>query len=189
MSRIGRLPVPVPDGVTVELSPGFIRVKGPKGELERTLPSDIEVRQENGVLLCARRVENRRAKALHGLVRALISNMVVGVTEGFKKVLLLQGVGYRANVDNGMLNVTAGHSHPIVVPLPEGIDVSVEQIGTNPPVHRLTISGIDRERVGQLAADVRSLRPVEPYKMKGFRYATEVVRKKAGKSAVGGSGK
>lgn len=186
MSRIGRMPVPVPDGVTVELSPGYIRVKGPKGELERTLPTEIEVCEADGVLLCSRPTDARRARALHGLVRALVNNMVVGVTEGFARILLLQGVGYRANVDGGMLNVSAGFSHPIAVPVPEGISVNVEQIGTNPPVHRLTISGIDKEQVGQMAADVRSLRPVEPYKLKGFRYSTEVVRKKAGKSAASG---
>ncbi|MDI9602319.1 MAG: 50S ribosomal protein L6 [Acidobacteriota bacterium] len=185
MSRIGRMPVPVPDGVTVELSPGHIRVKGPKGELERTLPKEIDIRQEDGVLVCSRPVESRRVRALHGLVRALVNNMVVGVTQGFTRILLLQGVGYRANVENRMLNIAAGFSHPVAVPLPEGIEVNVEQIGTNPPVARLTITGVDKEQVGQLAADVRSIRPVEPYKLKGFRYSDEIVRKKAGKSAAG----
>jgi large subunit ribosomal protein L6 len=181
------MPVTVPDGVNVDLSPGHIKVKGPKGELERTLPKEIEVIQEDGQIVCRRPNENRKIRALHGLVRALVSNMVVGVTEGFSKALLLQGVGYRATVEGSMLNITAGHSHPVAVPLPENIEVSVDQVGTNPPVHRLNITGIDKEVVGQLAADIRSLRPVEPYKLKGFRYATEVVRKKAGKSAVGGT--
>jgi large subunit ribosomal protein L6 len=179
------MPVPVPDGVTVELSPGHIRVKGPKGELERTLPKEIDIRQEDSVLVCSRPVESRRVRALHGLVRALVNNMVVGVTQGFTRILLLQGVGYRANVENRMLNIAAGFSHPVAVPLPEGIEVNVEQIGTNPPVARLTITGVDKEQVGQLAADVRSIRPVEPYKLKGFRYSDEIVRKKAGKSAAG----
>jgi len=181
--------IAVPEGVTVDVSPGWIEVSGPRGRLERTLPPEIEVAREGDAVVCKRSSEVRRVKALHGLVRALVNNMVTGVTQGFSRGLLLQGIGYRASVSGGAISITAGHSHPVEVPIPDGIQATTEQIGTNPPVHRIVISGIDKEQVGQFAADIRSVRPVEPYKLKGFRYTNEVVRKKAGKSAAGSKAK
>jgi large subunit ribosomal protein L6 len=184
MSRIGRLPIAVPSGVEVRLSPGHVWVKGPKGELERDLPGEIEVRLEDDRIVCDRGgSEERRVRALHGLVRALVSNMVVGVTQGFARALLLQGVGYRASVDAGRLKVVAGHSHDVDIPIPEGLVVATEQVSTNPPIHKISISGTDKQLVGQFAANIRMLRPVDPYKLKGFRYDNEIVRRKAGKSA------
>lgn len=183
MSRIGRLPIAVPTGVEVRVEPGRVAVKGPKGELACDLPTEIEVRVEEGRIVCSRgEVEERRVRALHGLVRALVNNMVVGVTTGFTRALLLQGVGYRANVDSGRLNVVAGHSHAIEIPVPEGLTVVTEQVSTNPPIHKITISGIDKQLVGQFAANIRGLRPVDPYKLKGLRYDNEIVRRKAGKA-------
>lgn len=180
------MPIAIPEGVVVEASAGRIRVSGPRGVLERSLPGEIEVAVEDGTVVCRRSSEHRKVRALHGLVRALVSNMVAGVHKGFTRNLLLQGVGYRASAQERSLNVTAGHSHPVEVPIPDGLSVATEQISTNPPIHRITISGIDKEQVGQFAADVRALRPVEPYKMKGFRYDDETVRKKAGKTGAGG---
>jgi len=181
--------IAVPEGVTVGIAPGFVEVSGPKGRLERTLPSEIELVREGDSVVCKRSSEIRRIRALHGLVRALVNNMVTGVTQGFSRGLLLQGIGYRVTISEGTISITAGHSHPVEVPIPDGIQATTEQIGTNPPVHRVIVSGIDKEQVGQFAADIRSLRPVEPYKLKGFRYTNEIVRKKAGKAAVGSKGK
>ena len=186
MSRIGRLAIPIPDGVSVEACPGHVVVKGPKGELERTVPEEIEVAVEGDVAVCRRLSDARRARALHGLVRALVNNMVIGVSQGFTRRLLLQGIGYRVTVTEGVLMITAGHSHPVEVDVPQGLELRTEPVSTNPPVSRLIIAGTNKEQVGQFAADIRSLRPVEPYKMKGFRYEDEIVRKKAGKAAVGG---
>jgi large subunit ribosomal protein L6 len=184
MSRIGRLPIPVPSGVEVRLDPGHVWVKGPKGQLECDLPLEIAVRVEDERIVCDRGdQENKKARALHGLVRALVNNMVVGVTQGFSRVLLLQGVGYRASVDSGRLKLVAGHSHDVDIPIPEGLAVLTEQVTTNPPVHRITISGTDKQAVGQFAANIRALRPVDPYKLKGLRYDNEIVRRKAGKAA------
>jgi large subunit ribosomal protein L6 len=184
MSRIGRLPITVPSGVEVSFEPGHVLVSGPKGKLERDLPSEIALRLEDGRLLCERgEQQDRKVRALHGLVRALVNNMVVGVTSGFNRVLLLQGVGYRASVDGDRLKLVAGHSHDVEIPVPDGLSVVAEQVSTNPPVHRITISGIDKQSVGQFAANIRGLRPVDPYKMKGLRYADEVVHRKAGKTA------
>lgn len=184
MSRIGKMPIEVPQGVQVELKAGHIAVDGPKGQLERTLHEAIEVKQVEGQLVCVRPSDSREHRSLHGLIRALVANMVHGVTTGFEKELILNGVGYRAQVDGRRLALALGYSHPVDVTLPDGIDVEVTALGGNR--HRLVVKGIDKESVGQFAANVRKLRPVEPYNEKGFRYGTEIVRRKAGKSAVGG---
>ncbi len=184
MSRIGRLPIPLPAGVEIKIDPGHVWVKGPKGELECDLPQEIALRVEDQRIVCDRgEQDNRRARALHGLVRALVNNMVTGVTAGFARALLLQGVGYRASVDSGRLKLVAGHSHDVDIPVPEGLTVVTEQVSTNPPVHKITIQGTDKQQVGQFAANIRALRPVDPYKMKGLRYDNEVVHRKAGKAA------
>ncbi|HQK94147.1 MAG TPA: 50S ribosomal protein L6 [Armatimonadota bacterium] len=186
MSRIGKMPVPLPKGVTVQVEPGRIAVSGPKGKLERSLPDRIAVEQVDDTLVCTRSSDGRLDRSLHGLTRALVANMVTGVTEGFTKQLILHGVGYRATAEGRRLNLLLGFSHPVDVAVPEGLEVTAQAEGGN--VHRLTIQGIDKELVGQFAADLRKLRPVEPYNAKGFRYSTEVVRRKAGKAAVGGGG-
>lgn len=177
MSRVGKNPIPVPSGVDVTITNGHINVKGPKGELARDIPGDITVRQDGDVLVVARPDDERRNRALHGLVRALVNNMVVGVTEGFRKDLEIVGVGYRA-VAKGpdALELALGFSHPVNVSAPEGITFEV------PSPNRIVVSGVDKERVGQVAADIRAWRKPEPYKGKGVRYANEYVRRKAGKA-------
>jgi large subunit ribosomal protein L6 len=184
MSRIGKLPIELPHGVQVELRPGYARVKGPRGELERTLPSDITVREEGGKLVCERPSDGRDHRSLHGLTRALVANMVQGVTTGFERELILHGVGYRVSVDGRKLAMALGFSHPVDVPIPDGMEVEAQALGGNR--HRILVRGNNKEAVGQFAANLRELRPVEPYNEKGFRYGTEVVRRKAGKAAVGG---
>jgi large subunit ribosomal protein L6 len=178
MSRIGRNPIPVPSGVTVEVSDRHVRVTGPKGTLERDLPRDITVRQEGDQLLVERPDDERQHRALHGLTRSLVNNMVVGVTTGFTRDLEIVGVGYRAAATNpGKLDLALGFSHPVSVDAPEGITFET------PAPTRITVRGIDKEVVGQVAANIRSIRKPEPYKGKGVRYAGEVVRRKAGKAA------
>ena len=181
MSRIGRAPIPVPAGVEVRLDGRRITVKGPKGTLERDLPGTIAVRQEGDTLLVERPDEERRTRALHGLVRSLVNNMVVGVTDGYHKGLEITGVGYRAALSGRKLTLNLGYSHPVEIDPPEGISFEVE----NPT--RLAVVGIDKELVGQVAAQVRSTRKPEPYKGKGVRYAGEYIRRKAGKAGkIGG---
>lgn len=187
MSRIGRLPIELPRNVQVEWKPGSIRVSGPKGELSRTIPRDIAVEHADNRLIFRRPSDARNHRAVHGLTRALVANMVRGVTEGFEKALVLFGVGYRAAVADRKLTLGLGYSHPVEVELPEGIDVQVAPAGTN--TTRIVVAGMDKERVGQFAADVRGLRPVEPYKGKGLRYEGERVRRKAGKAGFGSKGK
>ncbi len=178
MSRIGRAPIPVPAGVDVRLVDRHVTVTGPKGTLERDLPEDITVRQDDGVLLVERPDDERRHRALHGLTRSLVNNMVVGVTEGFQRDLEIVGVGYRATAQGDRrLDLALGFSHPVVVEAPDGITFEV------PAPTRITVRGIDKEAVGQVAANIRKLRKPEPYKGKGIRYAGEVVRRKAGKAA------
>jgi len=178
MSRIGRSPIPVPSGVTIELTDGHVKVTGPKGTLERDLPRDITIRQEDGQLLVERPTDQRQHRALHGLTRSLVSNMVVGVTDGFTRDLEIVGVGYRAAATTpSRLDLALGFSHPVAVDAPEGI------IFETPAPTRITVRGIDKEAVGQVAANIRSIRKPEPYKGKGVRYAGEVVRRKAGKAA------
>ena len=176
MSRIGRLPVVIPAGVTVELKEGnTVTVKGPKGELTRTLAPEMEIKVEDGHVVVNRPNDLKKMKSLHGLTRTLINNMVVGVHEGFKKVLVINGTGYRASKQGRTLTLNPGYSHPIDMIDPEGIESSVE--GNN-----ITISGIDKEKVGQYAADIRIKRGPEPYKGKGIRYENEVIRRKVGKT-------
>ncbi len=176
MSRIGKRPIPVPAKVTIEINGQTVAVKGPKGELERTLPPEVEIVQEDSKILVARRNESRPARQRHGLSRTLIANMVEGVSEGFQKKLEIQGVGYRAQVQGKNLLLNVGYSNPVQIEPPEGISLSVEG-NTN-----ITVSGTDKEAVGNMAAQIRAVRPPEPYKGKGIRYANELVRRKAGKS-------
>ncbi len=177
MSRVGRSPIPVPSGVEVTLDGRSVTVRGPKGELARTLPGEITVRQEDGELLCERPDDQRHNRALHGLTRSLVHNMVVGVTDGFVKELEIVGVGYRASAASPtLLELALGFSHQVRVSAPEGITFEV------PAPTRIVVRGISKEAVGQTAANIRSLRKPEPYKGKGVRYADEVVRRKAGKT-------
>jgi large subunit ribosomal protein L6 len=178
MSRIGRAPIPVPDGVEISVAAGHITVKGPRGTLERDLHPDISVRQDDGVLVVERPDDERRHRALHGLTRSLVNNMVVGVTQGFQRDLEIVGVGYRAMAHGpDRLELALGYSHPVIVEAPEGITFEV------PSPTRISVRGIDKQAVGQVAADIRQIRKPEPYKGKGVRYAGEAVRRKAGKAA------
>jgi len=178
MSRIGRNPIPVPAGVTVEVNDRHVKVTGPKGMLERDIARDITIRQDDGMLLVERPDDARQHRALHGLTRSLVNNMVVGVTDGFTRDLEIVGVGYRAAATTATkLDLALGFSHPVSVDAPEGITFET------PAPTRITVRGIDKEVVGQVAANIRSIRKPEPYKGKGVRYAGEVVRRKAGKAA------
>lgn len=176
MSRIGRKPIELPKGVEVTINGSHVSVKGPKGSLARSLRPEVIVTQEGGNVLVARRDESREARALHGLSRTLVSNMVEGVSKGFTKTLEMVGVGYRFQLQGNKLGISAGFSHPVEFTPPEGVSFQVE--GQN----KLSISGIDKQQVGDLAAEIRSVRPPEPYKGKGIKYAGEVVRRKAGKT-------
>ena len=177
MSRIGRKPITIPSGVTVTVDGSTVKVKGPKGELSRTFEPTMKVRQEGNELLVERPNDEKREKALHGLTRALLSNMVTGVTEGFKKTLEIIGVGYRAEKKGKNLVVSVGYSHPVNYPEPEGITL------TTPAPTTIVVEGVDKQKVGQVAAELREFRPPEPYKGKGIRYQGEQVRRKAGKTA------
>ncbi|HEX7244909.1 MAG TPA: 50S ribosomal protein L6 [Solirubrobacterales bacterium] len=178
MSRIGRKPIPVPDAVSVELAPGRVAVKGPKGELTQTLSPDMTVeRSDDGVLTVSRPTDRGEHRALHGLTRSLIANMVEGVTDGFEKRLEIQGVGYRAQLKGKNLELALGYSHPVSVEAPEGIEFEV------PQPTEIIVRGIDKQLVGQVAADIRKRRPPEPYKGKGIRYRDEHVARKVGKRA------
>jgi large subunit ribosomal protein L6 len=182
MSRIGKLPVPIPSNVTVTInSDNLVTVKGTKGALSVKVDSEITVAQVENEIIVTRPTDEKRHRALHGLYRALINNLVVGVTEGFKKELELIGVGYRASMNGNILELALGYSHPYFFIPPQGIGVEVDTKTSKNP--RIIITGSDKELVGQVAAKIRSLRKPEPYKGKGVRYVDEVVRKKAGKSA------
>ncbi len=178
MSRIGRLAVTIPSGVEVKQDAGTLRVKGPKGQLEAPLPESISLEIEGGTARFTRAEETKPVKALHGLSRAQLANMVKGVTDGFVRELEIEGVGYRAEVDGKRLKLTLGFSHPVQMEVPAGLKVSVERNVA------IRIEGIDREVVGQFAANVRSVKPPEPYKGKGVRYAGERVRRKVGKAGA-----
>jgi large subunit ribosomal protein L6 len=177
MSRIGRKPITVPDAVSVEVSPGLVAVKGPKGELAQVLSSEMKVEQAEGVLTVERPTNRGEHRALHGLTRSLIANMVEGVTEGFEKRLEIQGVGYRAQLKGKNLELALGYSHPVSIEAPDGIDFEV------PQPTEIIVRGIDKQLVGQVAADIRKRRPPEPYKGKGIRYRGEHVMRKVGKRA------
>jgi large subunit ribosomal protein L6 len=177
MSRIGRKPIEIPDGVTVEVRPGRVSVKGPRGELGQDVSAEMKVEKENGSLTVARPTDRGEHRALHGLTRSLIANMVEGVTQGFEKRLEIQGVGYRAQLKGKGLELALGFSHPISIQAPEGIEFEV------PQPTEVIVRGIDKQLVGQVAADIRKRRPPEPYKGKGIRYAGEHVARKVGKRA------
>jgi large subunit ribosomal protein L6 len=177
MSRIGKLPIDVPDGVDVEIGDGLVRVKGPKGQLEQAVSRDLSIERDDSRLLVRRPSDKKEHRALHGLTRTLIYNMVVGVTEGFEKRLEIQGVGYRAQLRGKGLELALGYSHPVHVDAPEGIDFEV------PIPTQIVVRGIDKQAVGEIAARIRKARPPEPYKGKGVRYAGEQVARKVGKRA------
>jgi len=178
MSRIGKQPIAIPSAVKIDIDGRNIRVTGPKGQLERALPPDITVRQEDSTILVERPDDEREHRALHGLTRSLVNNMVVGVTAGFSRELEIVGVGYRATAQGpNRIELALGFSHPVHVEAPQGITFEV------PVPTRITVSGIDKEQVGQVAANIRKIRKPEPYKGKGVRYAGETVLRKAGKAA------
>jgi large subunit ribosomal protein L6 len=177
MSRIGKQPIAVPSGVEVSIEPEVVRVKGPKGELAERVNRDIDVKQENGEILVARPTDRGEHRALHGLTRSLIANMVEGVTNGFEKRLEIQGVGYRAQLQGSKLVLALGYSHPVEMDAPEGIDFEV------PQPTRVIVRGISKQAVGEVAANIRKARPPEPYKGKGIRYEGEHVMRKVGKRA------
>lgn len=178
MSRIGKQPVPVPAGVKIDLEGRRISVQGPKGTLARELPPHVEVAEEDGHVVVRRENDGRTARAMHGLTRSLIQNMVTGVTAGFSKTLDIIGVGYRVETKKDYLVFTLGYSHPIYYEIPEGVEAKIES-----PT-KLTVAGIDREKVGKAAAEIRGFRPPEPYKGKGVKYADETIRRKEGKSGA-----
>jgi large subunit ribosomal protein L6 len=177
MSRIGKRPIEIPAGVTVSLSPGRVTVNGPLGELQQPVPRRIEVEQVDGELVLKRPTERGGDRALHGLARTLVANMVEGVTKGFEKRLEIQGVGYRAALRGADLELNVGFSHSVVKKAPQGITFEV------PAPNQVIVKGIDKQKVGQVAAEVRAVRPPEPYKGKGIRYEGEYVRRKVGKRA------
>jgi len=177
MSRIGKQPVPVPDGVTVEVEPGLVRVKGPKGELSERVSRDLKVERQDGEIIVTRPTNRGEHRALHGLTRSLIFNMVQGVTEGYEKRLQIQGVGYRAQLKGTSLELALGYSHPVAVDPPDGIEFEV------PIPTEIVVRGISKQVVGEIAAQIRERRPPEPYKGKGIRYRDEYVARKVGKRA------
>ena len=177
MSRIGRLPIAVPAGVTVTIdSTNLVTVKGPKGTLTQQVNADITVKQEGAEIRVSRPSDKKEHRAMHGLYRALVANMVHGVTEGFSKTLEMVGTGYRASVENNVLTINIGFSHPVILTAPEGITYSC------PSQTKITVSGIDKQKVGNLAADIRAIRKPEPYLGKGIKYEDEVISRKEGKS-------
>jgi large subunit ribosomal protein L6 len=177
MSRIGKKPIAIPDGVTVEIKPELISVKGPKGELDQAVSADMKVHQSDATLTVERPTDRGEHRALHGLTRSLIANMVEGVTQGYEKRLEIQGVGYRARLQGKALELSVGYSHPISVTAPDGIEFEV------PAPTQIVVRGIDKQLVGEVAARIRRTRPPEPYKGKGIRYEGEHVRRKVGKRA------
>ena len=181
MSRIGKLPIELASGVEVRVDGGQVHVKGPKGELSGKLVPHTSIRVDDGRARVDRDGDAQRARAMHGLMRSLLANMVWGVTEGFERSLEIVGVGYRAAVQGRTLTLSVGYSHPVEMPIPVGLEVGVE--GNT----KLAVRGIDKQRVGQFAAEIRRVRPPEPYKGKGIRYSDETVRRKVGKAGVGGA--
>lgn len=180
MSRIGKMPITVPAGVTVTTENNFVTVKGPKGELSRQINKNMKLTLDNGVLTVERPSDEKEDRAMHGLSRTLINNMIIGVTQGFSKTLEINGVGYRAAKQGQNINFTLGFSHPVVKEPPAGITFEV------PAPNKIVVSGADKEVVGAVAAEIRTLRPPEPYKGKGIRYEGEFVRRKIGKAGAKG---
>ena len=177
MSRIGKKPIPVPDGVTVSVGPGRVTVNGPKGELEQVVSQRMEIAEEDGTLIVKRPTDRGEDRAIHGLTRSLVANMVEGVTDGYSKELQIQGVGYRAKLQGKSIELSVGYSHTVTVQAPDGIEFEV------PIPTQVIIRGIDKQLVGETAARIRRVRPPEPYKGKGIRYLDEQVRRKVGKRA------
>jgi len=177
VSRIGRSPVEVPSGVDVTIKGSYVRVKGPKGQMEHTFPAAMKISLNEGILTVDRLSDEREHRAFHGMTRAIINNMVAGVSQGFEKVLEVNGVGYRAELDGLKLVINVGYSHPVVVEPPEGITFDVDM-----RARLIKIQGYDKAKVGQVAADIRKIRPPEPYKGKGIKYLNERIRRKAGKA-------
>lgn len=175
MSRIGKLPIQIPSGVTITVDSGEVTVKGPKGELKQFITPDVNVTVEDGVLTVVRKDDSKTARSQHGLMRALINNMVVGVTSGFEKKLEVNGVGFRVSGGGQNLEMSLGFSHPVKYSAPEGVNLTVNKM-------EITVNGHDKQQVGQVAADIRSLKKPEPYKGKGIKYADEVIIRKAGKT-------
>ncbi|MDQ3068325.1 MAG: 50S ribosomal protein L6 [Acidobacteriota bacterium] len=178
MSRIGKKPIPVPKGVTVAVKDGAIEVKGPKGAVRQAIPPGVKFEQDGDQLTASLMRQDKELGKFHGLARSLVANAVLGVTEGFKKELDIVGVGYRAEVKGRQVHFALGYSHPVVFDMPVGVDVIVEKLT------HVTVTGVDRQKVGQAAANIRSLRKPDPYKQKGVRYTGEVLKKKAGKTGA-----
>jgi large subunit ribosomal protein L6 len=181
MSRVGRKVIPIPKAVKVQIGAQALQIEGPKGKLTTPVPPGISFKLEDGELAASRTNDERQQRAFHGLARALASNAVKGVTEGFSRELDIVGVGYKATVEGNKVVFALGYSHPVVYPIPDGIKVAVEK------QTRITVTGIDRQKVGQVAAEIRSLRKPDPYKQKGIRYVGEVLKKKAGKAGATGA--
>ncbi len=175
MSRIGKKPIDLPDGVEIDIKPGLVTVKGPKGELRQEVSTDMTVKTEDGSITIERPTNRPNHRALHGLTRSLIANMIVGVTDGYEKVLEIQGVGYRAAAKGKTIELAVGYSHPVSIEAPEGIEFEL------PQPTEIIVRGIDKQQVGQVAANIRKSRPPEPYKGKGIRYRGEHVARKVGK--------
>ena len=180
MSRIGKLPIPIPSGVTIEIKPGQAIVKGPKGQLVVDFDPDMEIVIEDGQVVVKRPTDSRRHRALHGLTRSLVANAVIGVSEGYVKELEIKGIGYRAKMQGDKIELSVGFSHPVIIEAPEGITLEV------PEPTKIRVSGIDKQKVGQVAANIRAIRPPDAYHGKGIRYAGEVLRLKPGKAGVTG---
>jgi large subunit ribosomal protein L6 len=178
MSRIGKKPIPLPKGVKIDVQPGAVEVQGPKGKLRQALPAGITFAVEDGELLARTERDDKQLGKFHGLARSLVANAVVGVTEGFRKDLDIVGVGYRAEVKGKQVVFALGYSHPVVFDIPAGIDIAIDK-----QTH-VTVTGIDRQQVGQVAANIRRMRKPDPYKQKGVRYTGEVLKKKAGKTGA-----
>ncbi|HEX9950074.1 MAG TPA: 50S ribosomal protein L6 [Thermodesulfobacteriota bacterium] len=176
MSRIGKAPIAVPQGVEVKQAGSAVEVKGPKGMLSQQIPTGISLEIGGGVIHVKRKGDAKAVRSLHGLIRTLIANMVQGVTQGFEKELEIVGIGYRANVQGKNLQLNLGYSHPVLYPIPQGIELAVEK------QTRITVKGMDKQKVGQVAAEIRGFKKPEPYKGKGIRYIGEQVRRKAGKA-------
>jgi large subunit ribosomal protein L6 len=177
MSRIGKQPISVPEGVTVSVGPGRVTVNGPKGELEQVVSPRMEIVEQDGTLIVNRPTDRGEDRAVHGLTRSLVANMVAGVTDGFSKQLEIQGVGYRAKLQGKALELSVGYSHPVTIGAPDGIEFEL------PQPTQIIVRGIDKQQVGEIAAQIRRVRPPEPYKGKGIRYAGEQIRRKIGKRA------
>jgi large subunit ribosomal protein L6 len=176
MSRIGKAPIPIPQGVEIKQAGSSVEVKGPKGVLSHALPDGISIKVEDGTIHVKRKGDTKRERSLHGLSRTLIANMVTGVTAGFEKGLEIVGIGYRAALQGKDLQLSLGYSHPVIYSIPEGIEVEVDK------QNKITVKGINKQQVGQVAAEIRSFKKPEPYKGKGIRYVGEYVRRKAGKA-------